>query len=157
MARSEARDLALLLVDAEETLQGLIDAAKPMFEASTGRSDAARTRARATHAPTPLPRRAEPASSRDVLERATTELEWYDALAALVPAHGEVAMRQVAKEFLSRSQVNECFARLKQRSQRLGSCRARRRSICCCRRTNLSKPPSAQTTPNRRVPKLLQT
>ena len=28
-------------------------------------------------------------------------------------------MRQVAKEFLSRSQVNECFARLKQRSQRL--------------------------------------
>ena len=56
---------------------------------------------------------------RDVLERATTELEWYDALAALVPAHGEVAMRQVAKEFLSRSQVNECFARLKQRSQRL--------------------------------------
>ena len=70
MARSEARDLALLLVDAEETLQGLIDAAKPMFEASTGRSDAARTRARATHAPTPLPRRAEPASSRDVLESA---------------------------------------------------------------------------------------
>ena len=56
---------------------------------------------------------------RDVLERATTELEWYDALAALVPAHGEVAMRQVAKEFLSRSQVNECFARLKQRSQRI--------------------------------------
>ena len=60
-----------------------------------------------------------PTTALSVLLELSTEAEFFDTLPILTDAHGEDAVRQQLCHLFSGSQVDECFTRLKARSQRL--------------------------------------